>query len=514
MPSAQGSEDSYPPNPDPRDEPLNTQSTSGGAAASAARAPSPVGVIAVLRQVLADGAQSPDAVIRAAAESARALTGADGIAIALRARGAILCRARSGDLAPDLGSQLNAHTGFSGECVRTASILLCDDAMNDERVDPEVCRMMGIRSIVAVPLRGSVGIAGILEAFSKRPGAFAHEQINALRELASIAETAYETERRTQEEETMASLRSSRRLPALFTRTVAAVKPKEAIPAATNLELHPPETESPETESMDSSLWRRYWVIGISGIALLLFLGVWLSWRTPVAELPATQAAAPPEKPVEAVPKPSASVENPKVGAVRRDDGRGKAGSVLKQAAKIEPASDTTIDLTRGATTNSASAPAGSNGASGSPATSVPNPEPPTTPKTPPASETATNEPPPSVTIAEDGRGSLSALALRPGPLPTTNAEVSQGVTQGQLIHKVDPVYPLQARALRIAGAVELEITIAQNGTVRDVKSLSGDPILITAATDAVRRWRYRPILLNGKPVVADKKVTVIFRLP
>src|SRR5215831_20896089 len=100
----------------------------------------------------------------------------------------LVCCARSGDMAPSLGAPLNSDSGISGECLRTASIQICNDTSTDARVDSEACQALGIRSVVVVPLLGRMGMFGILEAFSARTDAFEEEQLNSLRSLAEIAE--------------------------------------------------------------------------------------------------------------------------------------------------------------------------------------------------------------------------------------------------------------------------------------------------------------------------------------
>lgn len=164
--------------------------------APSAQSPENLALLDLLREAVATGSKSTDAILRAVAEAAGVLSGAHGTALALRQEGVIVCRARSGDIAPALGSPLSADSGISGECLRTATILVCRDADTDDRVDPEVCRSLGVRSIAVVPLRGRIGMIGILEAFSARAGAFEKQQIDCLRALAEIAESAYERELR------------------------------------------------------------------------------------------------------------------------------------------------------------------------------------------------------------------------------------------------------------------------------------------------------------------------------
>lgn len=90
---------------------------------------------------------------------------------------------------------------------------------------------------------------------------------------------------------------------------------------------------------------------------------------------------------------------------------------------------------------------------------------------------------------------------------------VSQGVTQGMVLHRVQPVYPPLARTARVQGSVILAAEIAKDGTIQNLHVISGHPLLTQAALDAVKQWRYRPYILNGEPVVVDTQVTVNFTL-
>jgi len=91
---------------------------------------------------------------------------------------------------------------------------------------------------------------------------------------------------------------------------------------------------------------------------------------------------------------------------------------------------------------------------------------------------------------------------------------ISQGVSQGLLMKKVQPVYPRNAIFMRLEGSVELMATISKTGDISHVKVLSGDSQLTKAATDAVKQWKYKPYLLNGEPVEIQTQVTVNFKLP
>jgi protein TonB len=90
---------------------------------------------------------------------------------------------------------------------------------------------------------------------------------------------------------------------------------------------------------------------------------------------------------------------------------------------------------------------------------------------------------------------------------------VSQGVTQGMVIHRVQPTYPPLARTARVQGSVVLAAIIGKDGTVQNLHVMSGHPLLTQAALDAVKQWRYKPYILNGEPVEVDTQITVNFTL-
>jgi periplasmic protein TonB len=108
-----------------------------------------------------------------------------------------------------------------------------------------------------------------------------------------------------------------------------------------------------------------------------------------------------------------------------------------------------------------------------------------------------------------------SSLAFVPKLQPAVpqRVRISQGVTAGMLIHRVNPEYPPIARAARIQGNVILKAIINREGTIQDLQLVSGHPMLVPAAITAVREWRYRPYLLNGQPVEVETMITVIFTL-
>ena len=90
---------------------------------------------------------------------------------------------------------------------------------------------------------------------------------------------------------------------------------------------------------------------------------------------------------------------------------------------------------------------------------------------------------------------------------------VSQGVSQGLLIKKVQPPYPPLARQARIQGQVVLQAEISKDGSIQNLRLISGHPMLAPAAIEAVKQWKYKPYYLNGEPVEVETQITVIFSL-
>jgi GAF domain-containing protein len=120
------------------------------------------------------------------AERAQALTGASGAAIALRHGTEIICRARAGRTAPDLGVRLQTDSGISADCVRTGEVVLCHDAERNPTVDLAACRRLGVRSILAAPLRHFRRTLGVFEVLSAAPHAFDHQDVATMQLLSSM----------------------------------------------------------------------------------------------------------------------------------------------------------------------------------------------------------------------------------------------------------------------------------------------------------------------------------------
>jgi GAF domain-containing protein len=165
------------------------------AATQEAELPAPVdysavlsALVAVKREVEATGTDV-DRVQQLLAERALSLTHATGAALAVATEAgfnSMVCIARAGSDAPGLGARLQVGSGFSGECVRTGRVLRCDDAEIDPRVDQEGSRLLGIRSMIAAPIRRDDVVVGLLEVFSPHPNSFGPNDQKILERLVEM----------------------------------------------------------------------------------------------------------------------------------------------------------------------------------------------------------------------------------------------------------------------------------------------------------------------------------------
>ncbi|HEY6988798.1 MAG TPA: energy transducer TonB [Bryobacteraceae bacterium] len=110
------------------------------------------------------------------------------------------------------------------------------------------------------------------------------------------------------------------------------------------------------------------------------------------------------------------------------------------------------------------------------------------------------------------------AIALQPPPPPSkpqphAAIRVGGGVSEANLIHRVQPVYPPLAKTTHIEGAVEFTATISKQGLIENLQLVGGHPLLVNAAREAILQWKYRPTLLNGEPVEVITDIVVKFTL-
>ena len=226
-----------------------------------------------------------DEVLQLVAERARTITGSDGIAIALAEDDAIVCRASTGMIAPDRGARLDPNSGFSGACLRSGRIVRSDDTEDDPRVNVEACRRLGVRSLVAVPIAGTQGVMGLLEAFSSETYGFNDSDVRSLSLLAELILAAMKPE----EEDRLAQI-SQRVVAGVPAETTVAKRAPQDVPDEQALpevqsqasEAGPvdeelPAVDFPQAESAEDSRPGLKVVIFLVLVAVLLGVGLW--WK-------------------------------------------------------------------------------------------------------------------------------------------------------------------------------------------------------------------------------------------
>ncbi len=174
-----------------------------------------------------------DEVLQLVAERAVAITGADGLAIALAENNEIVLRAAAGAIRPDVGARIDRDSAFSGACFRTAQIVNCDDTETDPRVNLAACRKLGARSMVAVPLCGRRRVIGVLEAFSEWPFAFNESDVRNLSLLAELVLGALKPEDEDRFAESAQA--AATKLEPVVAKTPAVPQPPQIVRAAQNV---------------------------------------------------------------------------------------------------------------------------------------------------------------------------------------------------------------------------------------------------------------------------------------
>src|SRR6202165_1903407 len=476
--------------------------------------------VSSLKELIAAGDHRLDPMLATITDAARQLTGASGAALAMWKDGAMICRARSGDTAPALGARLSAETGISGECLRTGKIQHCTDTENDPLVDVEVFRSLGLRSIAVLQIQGWRGVNGILEVVSSKLAAFSEQSITFLQQLAALAQRA----RASQPHDASSAARK-------LSSAIERPQPSGLFPASDRV------GDVVLAFLGDRSRPLVLGAIGLVAISLLALV-IWLGRRGPDeadgktqattassvgattvnATVNAVSAYDPHKRPPDNDPVWKA---NPGGESLFPYSGKPLAGTPVHFASKVVVVTGkkTQADRSRAERSHgdrsllladvagnvavpheAPSAQAGSHDDS----RSDPRSDETASAETPSISAGSTNQ------SALNNNGVLSAKDSLPG----RSEPVPEGVTGGQLLHRVAPVYPAQARLLRLEGTVILAAVIMEDGTVGDVNVVEGSTVLAQSAVDAVKHWRYKPYELDGKPVKNETRITIEFKFP
>jgi len=466
-------------------------------------------------------------VLNEIVEQACMATGASGAAIVLERNGEWVCRASTGGSAPQLGARLDTESGLSGACVKTRTVLRCDDTENDPRADIEACQTLGIRSVIILPLLQNGELVGVFEAFSTLPSGFgerdertlealSHRVLNNL-ERASVPMSPGKT---SIEQTSAGQISAEQTLATEPSKSTEAVADDTAVFATASAESSDRSfdgkrdlADQPLPHAAQEAASRR----GVNFITLALGAAV-LAYAVLLTVLVAhrmgSQAVARVHAPA-AVSAPVTEAERQPVG-----DGQTAAGQTAGPGQTAgSPASGS---QSAGATT-SPSAPVSAVPAAGASRATKTFPPAggllvyengkeifrmkPTAEQGEATQEQRKN--PSDITTAHDSEVQRASAVE-----PVSVLELPPDVAEAGLLHRVEPHYPEEARQQGIQGAVVLSVRIAQNGGVQSATAVTGPPLLAQAATDAVKQWRFKPHLVGGRPAEMQTRITLDFRLP
>jgi len=392
-----------------------------------------------------------DLVLNELVVRASTATRARSAALALTRGDEMVCRAATGEHAPDLGIPLNMRDGLSGACLRTHQSQLCLDTETDPRVDALASRRLGVRSMLVVPVLDGDELVGVLEVFATDPEEFVDSDQNLLeifaRDVTRIRRAAFELEQ----------------------RPVPAIPPAPAItPAETTT---PDQMLQPVSTGTSLPLQKTrapydIWSLVLGGLAILLAVALsfmigsrigWLGLSSRGAHhSPSLPAAVSPKTPT----PPVAHAKQP----------TGVSGSAAKPAPDANAGGLVVYEKGKVVFRVMPSAP-----------------------KTPGQSTEASED---------TTRGGTTRVWLAPD------------LAESRLLQRNEPQYPADALAAHRSGDVVLEVLVSADGSVASTRPINGDPLLVTAATDAVRTWHYEPYRVHGHPAEFQTDVTLKFSLP
>ncbi len=543
-------------------QPLQKESTTS-APAPARVAPllgleSKVAAVAALQREITTRGLDTDAALSFIVERARALTRAGGAAIAVGDARLMTCRAATGST-PPVGTALQPDSGLSGECVRTGMTVRCEDTELDPRVDREACRSLKLRSAVIVPLFARGNISGLVEIFYSSPRGFEGRDVLTLRRMADLisATLCAPVPRQSEAPAPIANPAASHQPPSPepvrvapsatmippLPRVVSGAKKvvcdvcghenpiairdceKCDVPLPTRLqqeraqpcsvdrmaEQEPVEAEAALTQRDVGPQGRRV-VLRLTTrahvlllIAVLILGAIIWGWHkfkihqaSAAAPVNATSATDPPVLPSATLPIGASEilfqVVEPRSS---RDPSGQKSGTAswAKERPPLIPAKD--VIVTTATPSNSA--------VKSQPAT-LPIPVPKLTETqgvvSPPLLATT-----PTPIVATILSPPAVAPKLSPAIVPTAK------VSPSRLLSRVEPVYPKLALARGVQGVVELKASILRSGRLGQIHVVSGNDLLVSAAVQAVQRWRYKPMELDGKPVESETTIKINFSL-
>lgn len=513
---------------------------------------------------------SPGDELAVIAQRAQAFTNASGAAIALSegSEDEIVCRARSGASAPDIGTPVRVQGSFIGLCIQTGKELRCDDAETDTRVDTVAIRALGIRSMVVTPIREDSRVTGVLAVFAPTPHAFTITHVAVLKTMADQIAALLQKERRSREESALhpepqvtmpkpmavvpapapatapvmikpaASSAAAATAPARSSSAqIPRVEPIKPVPLAAEVAAPVPFPRKEERrvearpeplvakasfgtldavagEHKEKPAGNKMVFIGIAALVLVAggVFGFMRLQKSSSSSSASGTSAAPPSAQTSQNAAPAATL--PPAGATAQPSTTSTAESAAG-ANTSTPVATSKPAVTEKTDTRKTEQAKNSNAAQ----TTKPSPTPATVAigSSPSRISYNTGQPQAAPDVAPSmavGSGSssnaLSSLA-KPANSTVPSALVQSELLPLQVIRKVPPVYPEFARARRVSGPVVVRVRVGTDGKVTNVKFVSGALIFRDAAFDAAKQSQYKPAMLNGKPIEQEMDIRMNF---
>jgi TonB family protein len=503
----------------------------------------------------ARGASPDDLAV--VAQRAQAFTNASGVAIALSEGNAdeIVCRARSGASAPEVGAALRVNGTFTGLCIQTGKELRCDDCETDTRVDTAAIRALGIRSMVVTPIREENRVVGVLAAFAPTPHAFTITHVAVLKTMADQISALLQKERRAREENPQVEAPRTP-IPAITAKPVVVpaptqpqtpaqaappavvIKPSssgprgaatapakvepiksaplEVVPLAT-----PPKKEEKRVDAAPRANFgtfdsmaadekkpgNRFMMIGV--VAVLVIAAA------------STFAFLKMQKPRTAAPQQTQEASNvPPAG--------------LPPSGNAQPVSSASSTTSSAAAPSTIAMPTAAKSAAEKPSAKT------VAEKNSSAAEKPVAEKPTSVasfgstggsriakqnivqaapdvapSFTADAANSSAPLSSLARPV-TSSTPSAAAIEQSQLepiqVLKTGPlVYPAIARARNITGPAIVQVTVGKDGKPYNAQYVSGQPVFKEAALQAVMGYQFKPAKLNGQPIEQSTRIRLNF---
>ena len=491
------------------------------------------------------------------AQRAQAFTNASGTAIALSEGNAdeIICRARSGSAAPEVGAALRVEGSFTGLCIQTGKELRCDDAETDTRVDSTAIRALGIRSMVVTPIREDNKVIGVLACFAPTAHAFTITHVAVLKTMADQIGVLLQKEKRAREEGIAPEPRSSApaqprpvasapvplpppvmvkntssgaaAAPARGPIPVVKAEPSRPSVAATTVPFpRQEEKEKPEIRATfgtfdamsDGKSGGNGKMLGVVALIAAVLAGggfYVLKLRKPSAPTQVASTGA-------SAPQQAANNEatNAAVTSNSAPFGTSNASASVPTTNTRTSEAGRAVENGRVAEKKSAEKP---NPSAKNADRTIAEDQPPQkitpTPVTLGGGQShiaVSNTPMPqadvSANLAMQGGPASGALSALARPVNSSTPSVAQSELEPmKVIKTVQPIYPTIAKVRRLSGPVLVEVKVGKDGHVTNPKFVSGQPVFRDAAFDAVKQWVFKPAMLNGQPIEQTTQIRVVF---